>query len=32
LFEKLDLAQALTPMLSDEKLPIIDNQLILLNF
>jgi hypothetical protein len=32
LFEKLDLAEALTPMLSDEKLPIIDNQLILLNF
>jgi hypothetical protein len=32
LFEKLDLAEALTPMLSDQKLPIIDNQLILLNF
>jgi hypothetical protein len=32
LFEKLDLAETLTPTLSDEKLPIIDNQLILLNF
>jgi hypothetical protein len=32
LFEKLDLAEALTPMLADEKLPFIDNQLILLNF
>src|SRR5260370_2273846 len=32
LFEKLDLAEALTPMLSDEKLPITDNQLKLLDF
>jgi len=32
LFEKLDLAEALTPMPSDQKLPIADNQLILLDF
>jgi hypothetical protein len=32
LFEKLDLAEALTPLPSDQKLPIIDNQLILLDF
>jgi hypothetical protein len=32
LFEKLDLAEALTPSPSDQKLPIIDNQLILLDF
>jgi len=32
LFEKLDLAEALTPLLSDQKKPILDNQLILLNF
>jgi hypothetical protein len=32
LFEKLDLTEALTPMLADHNQPIADNQLILFNF